>query len=165
MLGEPGSKWPRICQKSRSGRPSESTQEALNSLLTCWLGCFQRFLRISTKIPPGGPTRGPPLTPCGPMPPCWRFGWPLALPTNMMHATNMHPPSLCLPKMGGSLGSILAMRTGAIVDLTVGPILEKLTFRARFFRIGRTSQNHRFEVIRPSFCYLRPLLGLPLIHI
>ena len=60
-------------------------------------------------------------------------------------------PSLRLPKMGGSLGSTLAMRIEPIVDLTVGPILEKLTFRARFPPIGRKCQNRRFEVIRPAF--------------
>ena len=46
-------------------RPWESTQEALNSLLTHWLGRFDRFSTIPTKIPLGGPTRDPPLAPLG----------------------------------------------------------------------------------------------------
>ena len=47
-------------------RPSESTQEALNSLLTQWLGCLEPFSTISTKIPPRGTDAGtPPLTPLG----------------------------------------------------------------------------------------------------
>ena len=75
----------------------------------------------------------------------------LFMPMEGKPAKDHDPPSLCPPKVGGSLGSTLAMRIGAIVDLTVGPILEKLTFRAGFSRIGQLYKNRRFEGIRPEF--------------
>ena len=37
--------------------PSQSTQEVLNSLLRNWLGCFDHFSMISTKIHPRDPLR------------------------------------------------------------------------------------------------------------
>ena len=44
-----------ICKRLNCRRPSESTQEALNTLLTHWLGCSKPVLRISTKVLLGGP--------------------------------------------------------------------------------------------------------------
>ena len=57
VLREPGSnQLKKTVENGRSGRPSESTQEALNCLSAHCLGCFGQFSTSSTKIPLGGPT-------------------------------------------------------------------------------------------------------------
>ena len=53
-----------------SRRPSEATQEAMNSLLAMRSSHFEPFSTISTKIPLGGPTRGLPFNPLWANDPC-----------------------------------------------------------------------------------------------
>ena len=62
--------------------------------------------------------------------------------------------------MGGSHGSTLAMRIGAIVDLTVGPIPQN--GHSELGSLG-SGENSKIVVLRASvqpFFDLRPLLGI-----
>ena len=56
--------WLKMAKKVKTEscrRPSEPSQDALNSLFTHWLRCFEPFSTISTKIPPRGTDAGTPL--------------------------------------------------------------------------------------------------------